>query len=402
MGTCKAPIFNLFSSSLFSSRSKLREHPKPISRPPLTNRRLLLFSLPVSTLLLNNSLQPSSCCALESFDPVSPTDRKASLATSQRISEALGLLDKGRELQAQGDFDQALYCFSQSVCDLEVKSVLKFLSLFQFHLCPGQIGKCTITSHWMTTSLYKQESLSRHREYNSGWLYEAAYTVPVKMLALSMPNIKGFFNVLGVSCQPEDRMSAVLGAIFNCYKTNNTSTSMIPFFLCGRISVWGIVVEQAPHGLPLSKSLCCSLAITDSPSNPHLLDCCLILCAPSSYHVPLSGLLYLRAVIEKYKDFAFSEYARVGRALALYEVGDKEEAIAELEDVSISLKGYPEVHAALAAALYEDKHAPLLAENQFTIAVLLDPHYSDLSYVKETKHWPPSLIISLRNFITLS
>lgn len=46
-------------------------------------------------------------------------------------------------------------------------------------------------------------------------------------------------------------------------------------------------------------------------------------------------------VIEKYKDFAFSDYARVGRALALYEVGDKEQAIAELEDVSISLKGYP-------------------------------------------------------------
>lgn len=69
----------------------------------------------------------------------------------------------------------------------------------------------------------------------------------------------------------------------------------------------------------------------------------------------------------------------------------------------IIFSGFPaEVHAALAAALYEDKHAPLLAENQFTIAVLLDPHYSDLSYVKETKHWPPSLIISLRNFITLS
>ncbi|KAG4122426.1 hypothetical protein ERO13_D11G266900v2 [Gossypium hirsutum] len=29
------------------------------------------------------------------------------------------------------------------------------------------------------------------------------------------------------------------------------------------------------------------------------------------------------------------------RALALYEVGDKEEAFAEMEDVSISLKGYP-------------------------------------------------------------
>ncbi|KAL1108069.1 hypothetical protein V6Z11_D03G086800 [Gossypium hirsutum] len=46
-------------------------------------------------------------------------------------------------------------------------------------------------------------------------------------------------------------------------------------------------------------------------------------------------------VVENYKDFAFLDYARVGRALALYEVGDKEEAFAEMEDVSISLKGYP-------------------------------------------------------------
>ncbi|PNY15040.1 tetratricopeptide repeat protein [Trifolium pratense] len=114
------------------------------------------------------------------------------------------------------------------------------------------------------------------------------------------------------------------------------------------------------------------------------------------------ALQYFSQVIESYKDLAFSEYARVGRALALYEVGDREEAIAEMEDVSISLKGYPEVHAALAAALYADKHAALLAENQFTIATLLDPHFTDLSYVRDTKHWPPSLISSLQHFITLS
>ncbi|KAG5000333.1 hypothetical protein GmHk_08G022300 [Glycine max] len=107
-------------------------------------------------------------------------------------------------------------------------------------------------------------------------------------------------------------------------------------------------------------------------------------------------------VIESYKDLAFSEYARVGRALTLYEVGDREEAIAEMEDVSISLKGYPEIHAALAAALYADKHAALLAENQFAIATLLDPHFTDLSYVRDTKHRPPSLISSLQHFITLS
>ncbi|KAJ6737311.1 hypothetical protein OIU85_019382 [Salix viminalis] len=107
-------------------------------------------------------------------------------------------------------------------------------------------------------------------------------------------------------------------------------------------------------------------------------------------------------MVENYKDFAFSDYGRVGRALSLYEIGNREEAIAEMEDVSISLKGYPEIHAALAAALYADKHALLLAENQFSIATLLDPHYTDLSYVKETKHWPPSLVSSLQQFITLS
>lgn len=61
-----------------------------------------------------------------------------------------------------------------------------------------------------------------------------------------------------------------------------------------------------------------------------------------------------------------------------------------------------EIHAALAAALYADKHAALLAENQFAIATLLDPHFTDLSYVRDTKHWPPSLISSLQHFITLS
>ncbi|KAM0057082.1 putative tetratricopeptide-like helical domain superfamily [Helianthus debilis subsp. tardiflorus] len=116
----------------------------------------------------------------------------------------------------------------------------------------------------------------------------------------------------------------------------------------------------------------------------------------------VQALQYFTQVVREYKDFALSEYARVGRALALYEVGDKDEAIAEMEDVSISLKGSPEVHAALAAALYSYKHASVLAENQFTIATLLDPQYTDLAYVKDTKHWPPSLVRSLQDFITLS
>ncbi|KAG6556572.1 hypothetical protein Mapa_001513 [Marchantia paleacea] len=100
-------------------------------------------------------------------------------------------------------------------------------------------------------------------------------------------------------------------------------------------------------------------------------------------------------------DLALAEYARVGHAVTLYEVGDRSEAITEMEDVSIALRGYPEIHAALAAALYVDKHAALPAEKQFNIATLLDPRYTNLKWVQETKHWPPSLLNSLKLFISL-
>lgn len=40
-------------------------------------------------------------------------------------------------------------------------------------------------------------------------------------------------------------------------------------------------------------------------------------------------------------DLALAEYARVGRAVNLYEVGDRAEAILEMEDMSLILKGYP-------------------------------------------------------------
>ncbi|BBN07912.1 hypothetical protein MPTK1_4g07230 [Marchantia polymorpha subsp. ruderalis] len=100
-------------------------------------------------------------------------------------------------------------------------------------------------------------------------------------------------------------------------------------------------------------------------------------------------------------DLALAEYARVGHAVTLYEVGDRSEAITEMEDVSIALRGYPEIHAALAAALYVDKHAAMPAEKQFNIATLLDPRYTNLKWVQENKHWPPSLLNSLKLFISL-
>ncbi|KAL9393424.1 hypothetical protein Peur_012709 [Populus x canadensis] len=263
MGACKAPISNLLL-------------PSPPPSPPTPNqnattRRLLLFSLPLLTTAtttnnlplsttgakiasVNSRIQLNSCWALaESYDPVSQAEKEASASISRRVSEAVELLEKGRELQARGDFNEALLYFTLVM----------------------------------------------------------------------------------------------------------------------------VIIELETYPLPFSLRMYRALCVRMQGSKA-------------------------KQMVENYKDFAFSDYGRVGRALSLYEVGNREEAIAEMEDVSISLKGYPEIHAALAAALYADKHALLLAENQFTIATMLDPHYTDLSYVKETKHWPPSLVSSLQQFITLS
>lgn len=138
MGASKAPISHLlFSPSSTSPRKSgtLNSNAKPlkpVSKTPLPSRRLFLFSVPLPTLLLfplsssgvnTNTIQPSSFYSVASFDPVSSGEREASAAISQRVSEAVELLDKGRELQAKGDFNQALEYFTQ------VPSLVCFLGL---------------------------------------------------------------------------------------------------------------------------------------------------------------------------------------------------------------------------------------------------------------------------------
>jgi len=57
-------------------------------------------------------------------------------------------------------------------------------------------------------------------------------------------------------------------------------------------------------------------------------------------------------VVAEYADLALSEYARVGRALVLYEIGDRDQSIAEMEDVSIALKGYPGQQCVSSVSIY--------------------------------------------------
>lgn len=121
MAVCRAFVSHLLlpSPSPPNPSKVLSPNPNKILVPNSSpiGRRFFLFSLPISSLLLftanGESARTSSCLAAEGFDPVSSAERGASALLSRRIAEAVELLDKGRELQAQGDFGGALRYFSK-------------------------------------------------------------------------------------------------------------------------------------------------------------------------------------------------------------------------------------------------------------------------------------------------
>lgn len=147
MGAYQAPICHL----LLSGSQSEAQRRNPIKTPkiplqlPLTSRRLLFFSLPFSSLLLlpNNrkiTNKPSSSDAFAAtYDPLTQAEKEASAAVSSRVSDALALLEKGRELQAIGDFNKALqyftlvstffFFFFQILIDATEMGLLKYLYL---------------------------------------------------------------------------------------------------------------------------------------------------------------------------------------------------------------------------------------------------------------------------------
>ncbi|KAI3438764.1 hypothetical protein D9Q98_001182 [Chlorella vulgaris] len=108
------------------------------------------------------------------------------------------------------------------------------------------------------------------------------------------------------------------------------------------------------------------------------------------------------SVVKQFPDFATTEYARLSRALLLYQLGRTSDAILQLEDLEVALRGYSEVHAALAAVLYTERPALLdQAETQWEIAMEFNPKFSDPSWVAANKHWPPRLMTALDRFLNL-
>lgn len=109
-------------------------------------------------------------------------------------------------------------------------------------------------------------------------------------------------------------------------------------------------------------------------------------------------------IINEYSDLALAERARIHRALLLFQIGRSNDALLQLEDEEVILRGQPEVHAALAVVLYSSE-SPLQrarAEQQWDIATEFDGRYSDVQWVKANKKWPPRMLVALENFLTLS
>jgi tetratricopeptide (TPR) repeat protein len=108
------------------------------------------------------------------------------------------------------------------------------------------------------------------------------------------------------------------------------------------------------------------------------------------------------SVVRQFPDFATTEYARLSRALMLYQEGRVSDAILQLEDLEVALRGYSEVHAALAAILYAERPVRLQqAEQQWEIAMEFNPRFADRQWVADTKHWPPRLLAALDRFLSL-
>lgn len=87
----------------------------------------------------------------------------------------------------------------------------------------------------------------------------------------------------------------------------------------------------------------------------------------------------------------------------LRQTGNTSRSILELEDEEVALRGYAEVHAALAAVLYAERPGQRLrAEQQWDVATEFDTRYNNVQWVATAKHWPPSMLKALQRFLELS
>ena len=104
-------------------------------------------------------------------------------------------------------------------------------------------------------------------------------------------------------------------------------------------------------------------------------------------------------VCDKHRDLALVHRARLARALLLFQLDQREEAVLELDDEF----GNADVRAALAVALHATRPAQIgRAEAEWELATRYAPKFADEQWVRETKRWPPKLMACLQKWLTLA
>eukprot|EP01025_Chloroclados_australasicus_P054499 TRINITY_DN6462_c0_g2_i1.p2 TRINITY_DN6462_c0_g2~~TRINITY_DN6462_c0_g2_i1.p2 ORF type:complete len:237 (-),score=32.04 TRINITY_DN6462_c0_g2_i1:335-1012(-) len=108
------------------------------------------------------------------------------------------------------------------------------------------------------------------------------------------------------------------------------------------------------------------------------------------------------SIVKEYPDLALTQYSRINAALMLYQLGYPKDAVRTLENLEQDLKGYPELHAALAVILYNGvPDEAERAEQQWEVANEFDKRYANVDWVSRNKHWPPKMIEGLNKFLQL-
>lgn len=107
-------------------------------------------------------------------------------------------------------------------------------------------------------------------------------------------------------------------------------------------------------------------------------------------------------IVKSFPDFAITEYARLHRAFCYYELNDTNRCLLELNDLEVSLRGYPEVHASLAVVLYSERLLQRSrSEEQWDLALEFDKRFSNREWVLQQKKWGPKMMKALDRFLEL-
>lgn len=97
-------------------------------------------------------------------------------------------------------------------------------------------------------------------------------------------------------------------------------------------------------------------------------------------------------------EFAF---AQANTALALYELGETQQAITTMRKLVRKYPMFADMRAALTAALWIEGQQGE-AESNWVATVGVDGRYQNLTWVKEIRRWPPSMIKALDQFLSLN